>query len=119
MRFYIDKPGGVTIDDCRGFSEEVGDVLDAASLVPINYDLEVSSPGLDRELKKERELQWAVGKQVKIWLREPLCDQRELAGRLIEVGEASLTLAEAAGVRQVPRTLLAKVRLWVELRGSA
>lgn len=119
VRFFVDKPGGVGIDDCRRFSEEVGDLLDVSSLVRGSYDLEVSSPGLDRELKKERELRWALGKRVRAWTREPVDGQRELVGRLEEVGEAVLTLAEAAGVRQVPRALLTKVRLEVEPRGSA
>src|SRR5262249_56487823 len=56
LRFFIDKPGGVTIDDCQRFSREIGDLLDVSDLVPGSFDLEVSSPGLDRELKKDRQL---------------------------------------------------------------
>jgi ribosome maturation factor RimP len=119
LRFYVDKPGGVTIDDCQRFSREIGDVLDVSDLLPGSFDLEVSSPGLDRELKKDRELTWALGKSVHLWTREPVDGLREMVGRLVEVGEASLTLAEAAGRRQVPRALLTKVRLEVEWRRSA
>jgi ribosome maturation factor RimP len=118
VRFFVDKPGGVTIDDCQRFSEEIGDLLDAASVLPGSYDLEVSSPGLDRELRKERELRWAVGKRVHVWTREPVDGQRELVGRLVAIDADFLTLAEAAGPRQVPRTLLAKARLEVERRSS-
>jgi ribosome maturation factor RimP len=119
LRFFIDKPGGATIDDCQRFSREIGDLLDVSNLVPGSFDLEVSSPGLDRELKKDRELSWAVGKSVRAWTREPVDGQREFAGRLLEVGEAFLTLAEAAGRRQVPRALLTKVRLEAERKRSA
>lgn len=119
LRFFVDKPGGVTIDDCQRFSREIGDLLDVSDLLPGSFDLEVSSPGLDRELKKDRELAWAIGKSVHAWTREPVDGQRELVGRLVEVGEAFLTLAEAAGRRQVPRALLTKVRLEVEQRRSA
>lgn len=119
LRFFIDKPGGVTIDDCQRFSREIGDLLDVSDLVPGSFDLEVSSPGLDRELKKDRELAWAIGQPVRAWTREPVDGQREFAGRLLEVGEASLTLAEAAGRRQVPRALLTKVRLEAERKRSA
>src|SRR4030095_8827652 len=63
LRFYVDKAGGVGIADCQRFSREMGDVLDVSGLIPEPYDLEVSSPGLDRELKKERELPWAVGRR--------------------------------------------------------
>jgi ribosome maturation factor RimP len=119
LRFYIDKPGGVSIDDCQRFSREIGDLLDVEDLVPGSFDLEVSSPGLDRELRKARELVWAVGQPVRLWTREPVDGQREFAGRLVEVGEAFLTLAEAAGRRQVPRALLTKVRLEAERKRSA
>ena len=119
VRVDVDKPGGVTVEDCRRLSEEVGDHLDVSNLLADSYDLEVSSPGLDRELKKDRELRWAVGKRVRMWTREPVDGQREFAGRLVEVGEPFLTLAEVTGLRQIPRVLLTKVRLEVELRGSA
>ena len=118
LRFYLDKPGGVTIDDCQRFSREIGDLLDVEDLVRGSFDLEVSSPGLDRELKKDRELAWAVGKDVRAWTRELVDGRREFVGRLLEVGEAFLTLAEAAGRRQVPRALLTKVRLEAEPKRS-
>jgi ribosome maturation factor RimP len=119
IRFFIDKPGGVGLDDCQRFSREIGDLLDVANLVPESFDLEVSSPGLDRELKKDREFHWAVGRQVHAFTREPVEGRREFIGRLDEVGEGFLTLAEAAGRRQVPRALLTKVRLEVERQRSA
>jgi ribosome maturation factor RimP len=119
LRFFIDKPGGVTIDDCQQFSREIGDLLDVENVVSGSFDLEVSSPGLDRELKKDRELAWAVGRPVRAWTREPVDGQREFTGQLLEVGEAFLTLAEAAGRRRVPRALLTKVRLEAERKRSA
>jgi ribosome maturation factor RimP len=119
LRFFIDKPGGVTVGDCQRFSEEVGDLLDVANLVAQSYDLEVSSPGLDRELRKDRELRWAVGKRIRAWTREPLAGQYEFVGQLVEVGETSLSLAEAVGLRQLPRAAVTKVRLDVELHRSA
>jgi ribosome maturation factor RimP len=119
VRFFVDKPGGVTIDDCQRFSREIGDLLDVADLVPGSFDLEVSSPGLDRELKTDRELAWAVGRDVRGWTREPVDGQREFVGRLLELGEAFLTLEDAAGRRHVPRALLTKVRLEAERKRSA
>jgi ribosome maturation factor RimP len=119
LRFFVDRPGGVTIDDCQRFSREIGDLLDVSDLVPASFDLEVSSPGLDRELTKARELAWAIGRDVRVWTREPVDGQREFIGRLLELGEAFLTLADAAGRRQVPRALLTKVRLEAERKRSA
>src|SRR5213594_4845913 len=62
LRLFVDKPGGIEVGDCERLSREVGDVLDAAAVIEGGYDLEVSSPGLDRQLRKEREYRWAVGK---------------------------------------------------------
>jgi len=123
LRFYIDKAGGtgaappagrerVSIGDCQRFSQEVGDLLDVSGLIPGSYDLEVSSPGLDRELRKERELRWAVGKAVRCWLREAPDGRMEVSGRLRAVTEETLTLEEPEGhVRELPRVKVAKVRL--------
>jgi ribosome maturation factor RimP len=119
VRIYVDKAGGVTIGDCQQLSAEVGDLIDVAGLVPGSYDLEVSSPGLDRELRKDRELHWAAGRLVRVWTRDPVDGRRELAGRLIEVDEATLVLAVPEGVVRVPRSFVAKARLEVEPRGSA
>jgi ribosome maturation factor RimP len=119
VRLYVDKAGGVTIDDCQGLSREVGDLIDVADVVSGSYDLEVSSPGLDRELRRDREFRWALGRLVRVWTRDPVDGRRELSGRLVLVDEAALTLATTDGPRQVSRSLVAKARLEVEPRGSA
>jgi ribosome maturation factor RimP len=118
VRVYVDKPGGVTIDDCQRLSYELGDLIDVSNLVPRSYDLEVSSPGLDRELRKDRELRWATGRLVRVWTREPVDGHRELSGRLVLVDEGALLVAPSAsdGPVRVPRSLLAKVCLEVEPR---
>ncbi len=119
VRIYVDKAGGVTVGDCQQLSREVGDVIDVAGLVPGSYDLEVSSPGLDRELRKDRELRWAAGRPVRVWTREPVDDRRELTGRLVLADGGALALDTTEGLRRVPRSLVTKVRLEVEPRGSA
>jgi ribosome maturation factor RimP len=119
VRIYVDKAGGITIEDCQGLSREVGDLIDVANVVPGSYDLEVSSPGLDRQLRRDRELRWAVGRPVRVWTREPVDGHRELSGRLVLVDEATLTLATADGPRCVSRLLVTKARLEVEPKGSA
>jgi ribosome maturation factor RimP len=118
VRFFVDKAGGVTIDDCRRFSEEIGDLLDVESVMPGSYDLEVSSPGLDRELRKDRELRWAVDRQVRVFTREPVEGLREHAGLLVEVGPEILTLVVADASRRIPRTLVTKARLELPVSGS-
>ena len=107
LRVYVDKLGGVGIDDCQRASRELGDVLDASSLIEDGYDLEVSSPGLDRQLRKDRELRWAVGKLVSCWLE----GGEQVRGRLAGVDGARLGL-DCDGQRvDVDRARVTKVRL--------
>src|SRR2546426_8010780 len=68
LRLYVDKPGGGGIDDCQRVSREGGDVLDASALIEEAYDLEGSSPGVDRQPRTDRGFRWAVGKRGGCWL---------------------------------------------------
>jgi len=118
LRFAVDKPGGVGIDECQRFSREVGDVLDVTGLLVEAYDLEVSSPGLDRELRKERELRWAVGKVVRGFLREAREGRTEFQGTLTEVEADTLTVVGEQGERiVVPRGAVTRLRLVPVLGG--
>lgn len=72
LRIYIDKPGGITHADCERISREVGAVLDVEDPIPGAYDLEVSSPGVERKLGKWQDWQRFAGKKVKVVLKEPL-----------------------------------------------
>jgi ribosome maturation factor RimP len=93
-------------------SHELGDVLDVAGLIEESYDLEVSSPGLHRELRKERELRWAIGKPVRCWVREPVDGRREFSGQLVGcTGEHMMLSAPDGGAIALPRGLVTKVRL--------
>jgi ribosome maturation factor RimP len=111
LRVFVDKPGGVRIEDCQRASRELGDVLDAAGLIEGAYDLEVSSPGLDRQLRKDRELRWAVGKRVRCWL----AGGEEHQGRLVDVDDALLTLDDEGQHVALPRGQVTKARLDVEV----
>ena len=111
LRVFVDKPGGVGIEDCRRASREMGDVLDAAGLIEEAYDLEVSSPGLDRQLRKDRELRWAVGKRVRCWL----AGGEEHQGRLVDVDETRLTLDDAGQRVELSRARVTKARLEAEV----
>ena len=66
LRLYIDKEGGVTLDDCASVSREIGDLIDMKDVIVHAYTLEVSSPGLDRPLKKEKDFEHAIGKKIKV-----------------------------------------------------
>jgi ribosome maturation factor RimP len=111
LRLYVDKPGGVGIADCERLSREIGDVLDAASLIEGGYDLEVSSPGLDRQLRKDREYQWAVGRQVRCWLAGGV----EVRGRLTAVTRERLVLEREGERVELGRADVTKARLEAEV----
>jgi ribosome maturation factor RimP len=111
LRLYVDKPGGVGIGECERLSRELGDVLDVAAVIDGGYDLEVSSPGLDRQLKKEREYRWAVGKQIRCWL----AGGTEVRGRLAEVTAERLVLVKGGERTEVGRAAVTKARLEAEV----
>ena len=112
LRAFVDKPGGVTVGDCQAASREAGDVLDASGLIEPAYDLEFSSPGLDRQLRKDREFAWAVGRRVQCWVRQSVDGRVEFSGRLAAASATMLILEEPDGRRQeVPRELVSKARL--------
>src|SRR5437868_7918887 len=93
LRIFIDKPGGVTHEDCANLSREVGTILDVEdAVVGGSYTLEVSSPGLDRKLSRAADFERFVGSLVKLTTREPLRNNRHFEGRLQAFHENRLTL---------------------------
>jgi ribosome maturation factor RimP len=108
LRLFVDKPGGVGIDDCQRLSREVGDVLDASALIEEAYDLEVSSPGLDRQLRTDREFRWATGKRVRCWL----AGAQEVRGRLLGIDGGFLVLEQDGGEQaKLDKASITKARL--------
>ena len=101
LRVYIDKPGGVTHDDCSNFSREAGTIFDVEEAVPGgSYTLEVSSPGLDRKLTKAAEFERFQGSLVKLTTHEPLDGNRHFEGRLEKFENGRLTLDQSATKRK-------------------
>jgi len=93
LRIFIDKPGGVTHDDCSNFSREVGTIFDVEEAVPGGtYALEVSSPGLDRKLLKASDYERFVGSLVKLKTRSPIAGEHHFEGRLKSFGDGRIEL---------------------------
>lgn len=92
VRVYIDKPGGVTVDDCGRAHLAISPALDVADPFPHAYVLEVSSPGLDRAFKRIQDYRRALGKPVSLKLRQPIDGQWRVAGMLTEVTEQGVTV---------------------------
>jgi ribosome maturation factor RimP len=84
LRVYIDKDNGVDIEDCGLVSEKLSEKLDELDPIPQNYFLEVSSPGAERPLKKDKDFQKAIGKNVFIKTYEPIDGEKSFEGTLLE-----------------------------------
>src|SRR5580658_10468940 len=97
LRIFIDRPAGVSHADCEFISQQVGTILDVEDVIPgDSYTLEVSSPGLERKLFKERDFERFVGKQAKVVLREPVENQRRWEGKLAGISQGVVALEIAA-----------------------
>lgn len=116
LRVYIDKPGGVTHGDCAVVSEQLSAIFDIEDPFPGSYLLEVSSPGLDRQLTKAREFAHFTGRRVRIVLREPAGERKVLEGRLAGFanGRVSLDLDDGQ-VEQIDLANVSKAKLLLEL----
>lgn len=114
LRLYIDKEGGVTIDDCARVSGEIGDVIDVKEIIQHEYVLEVSSPGLDRPLTKEKHFLDVLGKKIKVKLKHPLSGRRNFTGHLMKVHPDVLLLATERGEETLPRQDIERANLVYE-----
>ena len=94
LRAYIDKPGGITIDDCEAVSRKLSDLLDEADFIPDAYILEVSSPGLTRPLKKDRDYDRNIGKPVEIKLFKSVSGRKEITADLVSYDKDTVTVSE-------------------------
>jgi ribosome maturation factor RimP len=115
LRVYIDKETGVDIEDCGNVSEKLSEKLDEVDPIPQNYFLEVSSPGAERPLKKEKDFLKAIGKNVYIKTYEPILDEKEFEGILTSFDGKEVTLEVRIKTRKktivIPFEKVAKARL--------
>ncbi|MBW1612876.1 MAG: ribosome maturation factor RimP [Deltaproteobacteria bacterium] len=115
LRVFIDKQGGVTIDDCASISRELGDLIEAENIINLSYVLEVSSPGLNRPLRKEDDFIRSIGKMVQLKMSRPINKRRNFAGRLTNVRKGMISLVlEDNNLVELPLTEIDKARLKYE-----
>jgi ribosome maturation factor RimP len=98
LRIYIDKAGGVTIDDCARISWELGDLIDIKDIVRHKYVLEVSSPGLNRPLKKKADFDRVIGKKIKVKMKMPVNGRRNFSGYLKDVRDHIVYIEDEGGL---------------------
>jgi ribosome maturation factor RimP len=116
LRIYIDKPGGVTHDDCSNFSREAGTIFDVEDAVPGgSYTLEVSSPGLDRKLLKASDYERFVGSLIKLKTRNPVAGEHHFEGRLKSFGNGEIELELLPPKKKKPETGDASTTVEIEL----
>ncbi len=116
LRVYIDKPGGVSLDDCAGMSREFSTVLDVNDPIPQRYSLEVSSPGLDRPLKKEADFERFMGRRARIRSREAIEGRRNFNAVIDSVDGANILVTDFDGKKFVLTiSNIEKARLEVDL----
>jgi len=116
VRTFIDQPAGISLGDCERFSKRLSVVLDVEDWIPFTYVLEVSSPGLDRPLVKERDFQRFAGKTVKLRTRLPLAGQRNFQGKILGAAEGVIGLEVAPGNRvEIAVVDIEKANLVIEI----
>jgi len=111
LRVYIEKEGGVTIDDCVEVSRVFNDILDEKDYISDAYTFEVSSPGLGRLLKKDRHFEKSIGEEVELKTFKPIDKQKEFAGVLKAFDKESITIVCNDEEKTFARADLASVRL--------
>lgn len=115
LRILIDKPEGVTHNDCEVVSRQVDTLLDVEDLIPHQYTLEVSSPGVDRPLYKRADYERFAGKKVKIKTFQPINGQRNFRGRLIGIeGDTVKIDSENVGEVEIAFDTIAKANIEYE-----
>lgn len=113
LRIYIDKPEGITLDDCETYHRAIQPKLE-------NYDydfLEISSPGIDRPLKKDRDFERAVGEEIEIHLFKAVDGQKTLQGHLIGLADGEIVIDTPDGEKRIPRKAAALVKPIVDMEG--
>lgn len=114
LRIFIDKEGGVTVDDCTRVSREIEDLIDVEEVVPTSYVLEVSSPGLERPLKKEKDFLRFKGKRAHVTTYTPIHEQKNFKGTIRDFQKDILFLDIDSQSVEIPKNQIAKAKLEIE-----
>lgn len=111
LRIYIDRPGGISLDELEAYHREIQPQLER-----VDYDfLEVCSPGLDRPLKKERDFERALGQKVEVRLFKPIDGKKLFEGALRAWNADTVTIEDATGLREIPRRGVALIKPVIEI----
>jgi ribosome maturation factor RimP len=119
LRVDIDKEGGVTLDDCESVSHQISTLLDVEDVVPAEYELQVSSPGLDRKFYKQSDYQKFLGRLVRVKTSTPIRGLHVIVGRLKEFDGQTIVVSDPAVKKdpdyRIPLEAVKEARLEVEI----
>ena len=119
LRLYVDKYGGVTIDDCAHVSREISDLIDVKEIIEHEFVLEVSSPGLNRPLKKEKDFIRAIGNKIKVRMIAPIKGRRNFTGYLRNFQKKTIYLEVENGLETLPWHEVDKANLVYEFNNKS
>ena len=108
LRVFVDRPGGVSIDRCAQVSRMISDYLDAEDIIPHRFNLEVSSPGLDRPLTTKADFQRKKGEKVTLLLKEKINPENRVTGTISSVEAEDLVLETQGEIQRIPLSLIEK-----------
>ncbi len=111
LRIYIDKDGGIDLDDCQKLSHEIDDEIEKQNIIKNSYILEISSPGLDRQLKKDRDFEREMGKDIDIVTYVPINGKKKFTSKLSAFDAESVTVDENINIL---RSQISSVRLHID-----
>ena len=114
LRVFIDKNQGVTVHDCQELSREIEDLIEIHELIDDHYVLEVSSPGLDRPLKKDTDFLRNKGKRIQIKTYSPINNKKENAGTVIDFVNGTLFLEDKKNILKISLTEIAQAKLIIK-----
>lgn len=113
LSILVDRPEGITLDECGALNEEIGAVLDQDDTIATRYVLEVSSPGLDRPLTTGQDFNRTIGKKMDVFLKERFNDKLQYFGTLKAVEEDSIELETKTGLIKIPLDVINKGKLQI------
>jgi ribosome maturation factor RimP len=118
LRIYIDKDGGVSLSDCESFSREIGRLMDVEDMINGRYHMEVSSPGLDRVLKREVDFRKFMGRKIRLCAHSPVEGRKNFAGTIGEVVDGRVLINCDGRDWPVELSNIKKANLEFELNGK-
>ena len=114
LRVFIDKSQGVTVDDCQKLSREIEDLIEVHELIAVPYVLEVSSPGLDRSLKKEHDFLRNIGNRIRIKTFSSINNKKQFSGTIKSFMNETLLLEDKDGILEIQLDKIAQAKLIIE-----